>query len=114
MGRPVIEITCAVEGAYVAHCATMLHSVFTATAPGEVRASVLHGPDLSSRARERLRGMAEQCGAAIDFLAVPDEWCVGLPTEGFTGKATWYRIFVPDLLPDRERALFLDLDLIVR
>ena len=111
---PEIEIVCAVEGAYVAHCAAMLHSVLAAHAPGDVRIHVLHGPDLSGRARGRLGGMVDRCGAGVSFLAVPDEWCVGLPTEGFTGKATWYRIFVPQLLPDRDRALFLDLDLIVR
>jgi lipopolysaccharide biosynthesis glycosyltransferase len=44
---------------------------------------------------------------------VDDRRCEGLPTEGFTKKATWYRIFLPDLLPDIDRVLSLDVDVIV-
>jgi lipopolysaccharide biosynthesis glycosyltransferase len=51
--------------------------------------------------------------SSIDFVEVPDDMCSGLPTEGFTGKATWYRIFVPDLLPAVDRLLFLDADTVV-
>ena len=37
----------------------------------------------------------------------------GLPVEGFTRKATWYRIFLPRLLAGVDRLLFLDCDLVV-
>jgi lipopolysaccharide biosynthesis glycosyltransferase len=57
--------------------------------------------------------MVEGHDGSISFTAVPDDLCEGLPTEGFTGKATWYRIFLPDLFPNLDRILFLDLDLIV-
>ena len=97
----------------MAHAAAMLHSLLAQEAHAGTRIHLLHGPDLSSRARRRLAAMVAEQGGEISFVSVPDEWCRGLPTRGFTGKATWYRIFVPELLPDHERALFLDADLIV-
>jgi lipopolysaccharide biosynthesis glycosyltransferase len=52
-------------------------------------------------------------GGAVTFWEIADEACAGLPTKGFTRKATWYRIFLPELLPDVDRVLYLDADLIV-
>lgn len=51
--------------------------------------------------------------AEIRFVDVPDELLRGLPTEGFTGKATWFRTFLPDLLGELDRVLALDVDLII-
>jgi lipopolysaccharide biosynthesis glycosyltransferase len=45
---------------------------------------------------------------------VPDEAVAGFPTAGFTRKATWYRILLPDLLPQVDKLLYLDVDTIVR
>ena len=44
---------------------------------------------------------------------MPDSQVEGLPIKGFTRKATWYRIFLPDLLPDVEKVIYLDADCIV-
>jgi lipopolysaccharide biosynthesis glycosyltransferase len=73
----------------------------------------MHGPDLPSRSRELLAEMVGRSGGTLSFLQIPDELCAGLPIRGFTGKATWYRIFLPELLPDVNRVLSLDVDLIV-
>jgi lipopolysaccharide biosynthesis glycosyltransferase len=108
-----LHVACATEGDYVAHSAAMLHSLLTSTADMSVEIHYLHGPAFSPSDERLLAEMVEDNGGAISFVAVPDELCRGLPTEGFTGKATWYRIFLPDLFPDLDRALFLDLDLIV-
>jgi lipopolysaccharide biosynthesis glycosyltransferase len=49
----------------------------------------------------------------VKFWEIPDRWCAGLPTKGFTRKATWYRTFLPELLPDVSRVLYLDADVLV-
>ena len=108
-----LHIACATEGDYVAHSAAMLHSLLTSTTDVSVQVHYLHGPAFSPRDESLLAEMVEENGGAISFVAVPDELCLGLPTAGFTGKATWYRIFLPNLFPDLDRVLFLDLDLIV-
>jgi lipopolysaccharide biosynthesis glycosyltransferase len=79
----------------------------------DVRIHYLPGPGISAEDESRLAGMVERAGGSISFMRVTDEMLAGLPTEGFTRKATWYRIFLPELLPNVDRLLFLDLDLIV-
>lgn len=109
-----LRVACAVEGeAYVGHCAAMLHSLLVRNADSPLLIHYLHGDDTSSRGRTRLGEMVRRCGGEIHFHAVPERLIAGLPVKGFTRKATWYRIFLPELLPDASRVLYLDADLIV-
>ena len=109
-----LDIACAAEGAdYVAHSAAMLHSVLTRNRGHEVCVHYMHGPDIGDEQEESLAAMVAREGGSVSFLRIPDSAIDGLPTMGFTRKATWYRIFLPRLLPDVERILYLDADLIV-
>lgn len=109
-----LDIACATEGAgYVAHGAAMLHSVLVTQRGADVRIHYLHGPDMTQRQRARLAGMVDRLGGTVDFVYVGDNEIAGLPTKGFTRKATWYRIFLPELLPTVDRLLYLDADLLV-
>jgi lipopolysaccharide biosynthesis glycosyltransferase len=110
----VLEAACVIEGDYVPHTAAMLHSLLTSSSDVPVRVHYLHGPDFPPDDARLLTGMVEQNGGLISFVPVPEDILEGLPTEGFTGGATWYRIFLPDLLSSLSRVLFLDADLIVR
>jgi lipopolysaccharide biosynthesis glycosyltransferase len=109
----LLEVACAEEGDWVPHSAAMLHSLLVHHRDEEVRIHYLHGPDFSSEDGRLLKQMVEAHGGSISFIFIADDVCAGLPTEGFTGKATWYRIFVPEILQNLDRLLFLDLDLIV-
>jgi lipopolysaccharide biosynthesis glycosyltransferase len=110
--RP-IEIACAVEGDYVPHAATMLHSALAHRGARPLRVHYLHGPEHAKGDLELVAGMVEEGGGEIRFVEVSDERCRGLPTRGFTGKATWYRIFLPELAPHASRILCIDLDAVV-
>ena len=108
-----LDVACAAEGAeYVAHSATMLRSLLAAH-PGErIRIHYMH-TDIGWRDRRKLARMVRGDGGEITFRSVPDRRLRGVPTKGFTGKATWYRIFLPELHPDLDRILYLDSDLLV-
>jgi lipopolysaccharide biosynthesis glycosyltransferase len=108
-----LEVACVAEGDWVPHSAAMLHSLLAHHAETGVRIHYLHGPDFSSDDARLLEEMVEANQGRISFLPVSDQLLDGLPTKGFTGKATWYRVFLPELLPNVDRVLFLDLDLIV-
>ena len=109
-----LDVACAAEGeTYVAHSAAMLHSLLAANREHELHVHYMHGPDISTAMERRLAGMVEREGGRVSFIRVPDEMVEGLPTKDFTRKATWYRIFLPELLPDVARILYLDADLIV-
>ena len=109
----VLEVACAVEGGYVPHSAAMLDSVLAHSGGLPVRVHSLHGPDFSARDARAIEAMVATAGGSSSFVAVDDARCNGLPTKGFTGKATWYRVMLPDLLPQLDRVLCLDADLIV-
>jgi lipopolysaccharide biosynthesis glycosyltransferase len=109
-----VRVVCAVEGEdHVRHCAAMLHSLLVQHPQSGIGIDYLHGDDTSSRGRKRVAAMVARMGADISFHRVPDTWVRSLPVKGFTGKATWYRISLDELLPDADRILYLDLDLLV-
>lgn len=108
----VLHVGCAIEGDYVPHSAAMLHSVLHQSGSRGVHVHYMHGPDLPAAWRAPLTEMVQRHGGEISFVCVPDERCEGFPSEGFTGKATWYRILVAEMLPDVERILFLDADVL--
>jgi lipopolysaccharide biosynthesis glycosyltransferase len=108
-----MHVACVVQGDYLPHCAAMLHSVLSHQSARGVHVHFLHGPDLAERPVDELGSWLRDAGADLTVHRVDDERCAGLPTVGFTGKATWYRIFLPDLLGETDRVLFLDADLIV-
>jgi lipopolysaccharide biosynthesis glycosyltransferase len=91
----------------------MLHSLLVHNSQDKVFVDYLHGDDTSPRGRQKLRAMVADLGAEIAFHRVDDAWVTGLPIKGFTGKATWYRICLDELLPGAMRVLYLDADLLV-
>jgi lipopolysaccharide biosynthesis glycosyltransferase len=109
----VIHLACAAERNYLAHSAAMLVSALRNRGTEELEIHYLHGPRFPRRGRRRLTEMVEGLGGSISFVEIPDSAVAGLPTKGFTRKATWYRIFLPDLLPAVDRVLYLDVDTIV-
>ncbi|MEA2124765.1 MAG: hypothetical protein QOI80_1547 [Solirubrobacteraceae bacterium] len=109
-----VHVACAAEGrAYVAHSAVMLHSLLERSDGLGVEVHYLHGPRFDPADARLLRAMVEAGGGSIEFLEVPDPDLAGLPvTDQFT-KAMWYRIFLPELLPDLARVLYLDADTLI-
>ncbi len=91
----------------------MLHSLLVNQKGERVWIDYLHGDDTSARGRRRLAGMVGELGGEIAYRPVPDQAVAGLPIKGFTRKATWYRILLDKLLPDAERVIWLDSDLLV-
>jgi UDP-glucose/galactose:(glucosyl)LPS alpha-1,2-glucosyl/galactosyltransferase len=107
-----MHVACAAERNYLGHSAAMLHSVLANADGLEVEVHYMHGGDIRRRDEERLAAMVGAHGGRVEFLHVPDTAIEGLPTKGFTRKATWYRVLLPEMRPDLERALYLDSDLI--
>jgi lipopolysaccharide biosynthesis glycosyltransferase len=107
-------VALAVEGeSYLRHSAAMLHSLLWHHQNRPVLIDFLHCDDTSPRSRRRLAAMVSEMGGELRYHSIPDAWVTGLPVVGFTRKATWYRIWLERLLPDADRVLYLDVDLIV-
>lgn len=106
-----LELACAARRDYVPHCAAMLHSVLS-VAERPVRIHFLHGPDLRRSDSSRLERMVGEGGGEIAFRAISRQRVAGLPTLDFLPASHWYRVFLPELLPQVDRLLYLDADAI--
>ncbi|GAA4492452.1 glycosyltransferase family 8 protein [Pseudaeromonas paramecii] len=75
---------------------------------------VLH-EGLSLTAQQTLTQMVEEHpGAQIHFLDVGDYFAkMELHVHTIYNRATYYRLAIPDLLPDAKRGIYLDSDLII-
>jgi lipopolysaccharide biosynthesis glycosyltransferase len=90
----------------------MLHSVITHG--GEpVVVHYLHGPRFPHRKAQKLERMFVGHPAEIVFHEIPDRQLGGLPLDHRFGPAMWYRIFLPELLPELTQILYLDVDTLV-
>lgn len=107
------HVACSSTAVYAPHAATMLHSVLSNAGGHPVRITYLHGPTYPASTREKITGMVTGMGGAIDFLEIPDQRVEGLHTTTQFPRPMWYRIFLPELLPDVDKILYLDVDTIV-
>lgn len=106
------HLACVVEGDYGPHAAAMLSSVLATGDASAFEVHLLHGPDLAVETIDGLDRMVHQSGAAFSTHVIPDCWLDGFETIGFTGMATWYRLFLPEVLTEQDLVLFLDADLV--
>jgi lipopolysaccharide biosynthesis glycosyltransferase len=107
------HFACAADGAYIPHSAAMLHSMLAHRGEQSIHIHYLHGADFPSEAAEQLTEMVESHGAEISFLEVSDERVTDLPAWEYVSSTAWARIYLPELLPDVDRILYLDVDTIV-
>lgn len=108
-----LEIACAVVGDHLPHAAAMVASAIECGGEQDVTVHVMHDGCLPPRDWAAFAEMLGSAGIELRSHAIADERLAGLPTSGFTGKGSWYRIFLPGLLADVSRILYLDVDLLV-
>lgn len=107
-----LHVCCAADAAYAPHTGAMLHSVLVHRGERRVHVHYLHGPGFPSRDVVLLSEMVRREGGRIDFHEVADERVAGMPTVDGITAPMWYRVFLPELLPDVEHVLYLDADVI--
>jgi len=109
-----MEVACAADAAYVPYCAAMLHSLLATHADAAITVHFLHPPGLPQAGLDGLRSLVEgQPGAVFRSHAIAGERLAGLPVSDYFGPAMWYRLFLPELLPEQPRVLYLDVDILV-
>jgi lipopolysaccharide biosynthesis glycosyltransferase len=109
-----LHLGCSTDNAYLPHTAAMLHSMLSQAGGMQVCAHLLHGPALDLPDAQRVVEMVEAAGGRLLLHEIPDERIAGLPAMEYAGISTtmWYRIFLPELLGELDRILYVDVDTI--
>lgn len=110
----VLRLACGGDASYLVHNAAMLASVLEHRGDLDVEVFHLHGPPLPEPQAGQLAEMVDRGGATLRYLPVTSETAEALPGSRHLTVATWYRVFLPELLPDVDRILYLDADVLVR
>ena len=107
------HVSCSVD-AYIPHSAALLSSVLDHRGDDELVVHYLHGPEFPRDATGRLAGMFRDVdGAELVFHEIEPERVAGLGAPDYFSTANWYRIFLPELVPEADRVLYVDTDAVL-
>jgi UDP-glucose/galactose:(glucosyl)LPS alpha-1,2-glucosyl/galactosyltransferase len=108
-----LVVAVGLDDAYAPRTATVLRSCVLANPSADIAFEVFHDGSLTPANRERLTESASSKRSSARFHAVPSAQLQGLPTTLHFGSAVWLRFFIPDLLTESLRAIYLDSDTLV-
>lgn len=114
------HVTCSTDDNYLQHCVAMLCSLFENNKDMKMVVHLLVD-SLSQESRNTITSLSERYGNQAIFYDMKPEMLENIQLNDiqFNGKkmysiATYYRMFLPSLLPDDiDRVLYLDCDIIV-
>ncbi|GAB4128543.1 MAG: glycosyltransferase family 8 protein [Raineya sp.] len=107
-------IAVTIDNNYVQHCGTMLVSLFENNSDDNFLIFVIHN-GISSSDKNKLSKQVAIYNQLIEFIEIDESIIKHAPVSCHVSLATYYRILLPDVLPDYvTKVLFLDCDIIVR
>lgn len=107
-----LHLACAADEKYLPHCAAMLHSVFSTTGGAGIIVHFTHFPEFSREHLSALSNFVHDAGAEFDPICVDYETLAKLPSTAALPSVVWQRVLLPELLPNLDKVLYLDSDLI--
>lgn len=111
----MIHVACASDDAYAPHAAALIHSLAKTQGDRGVSIYYLHDHTLTSPIQATLKTYCDGLGVKLRFIKVEGGEATGkLPACSLIPELAWYRTLLPDLLPELDRVLYLDTDIIVR
>lgn len=113
IGGDIIHVACTADEAYAPHCAAMLASLFEHNEPAGVEVHYLHPADLRMTTRNAIEAFVTGFGARIRCHAFAEEAVAGLPSWPGLQPIMWYRVLLPERVPDLDRILYIDADALV-
>ena len=109
-----VVLTCAADERFSLPLAVMLYSAMkNFRGRGGISIYVVD-VGISPLSKSRIRRALRQFPVDLHWLRPPNvETIKNLPTTSHLPLATYYRLFIPDLLPDIDKAIYLDSDILV-
>ena len=109
----LLNIACSSDEAYVPHTAAMLNSLRNSNPRACIDLHYLYGHNLSAASRWKLNQFCKKLDINVSWVEVPQQLITGLPGSGYISDVVWHRIFMPELMPQLDRVLYLDCDVLV-
>jgi lipopolysaccharide biosynthesis glycosyltransferase len=106
-----IHITLAADSAYKRQLAVTLVSIATAHDPGTCSVAVLHQA-IPARDRDLISASVAE-SIELTWIDVHPDVLNGLRYPSWLTSSTLVRLLIPDLLPDVDRTIYLDSDIVV-
>lgn len=112
MGR-VYNIATAADAKYYVPMYVMLYSLFRNNSAIRVHIYILNN-NLSSAQKHDIESLAERYEQEVSWLDITNDVTAGFYTSAHVSVASYYRIFLPSLLPAHiDTVLYMDPDLLV-
>lgn len=113
MNQEAIHIACAADRNYLPHIATLLKSLSVNHGSEGVTVHFLHDATVDATQLAKLREQVEQSGMQLACHLPTESQLAGLPITERYPQVVWFRVLLPELLPDVDRVLYLDADTLV-
>ena len=114
--KETIHLFYACDDAFVKFTAVSLHSIMkNADRERKYHVHVLY-TDIAEETKARVLGMADEC-FEISFDNVSrylDNLCRRLPLRDYYSNTTYYRMFIADMFPAIDKAIYVDSDTVVQ
>ena len=108
-----MNIVCATDGNYLPHCAAMLQSLIANAEGNEINVYLILDNVSTEVLAMSIEYLWHICPSLNILKADPDD-VVGFPVNGHATVATYFRLLLPGLLPNKlNRVIFIDSDTIV-
>lgn len=108
-----MRVAFAVDDRYLEHSAAMLWSIAASQPEARVDARLLCSPNVPQARIDAVTAMLEGTPISLTTHRIAAEAVDGLPSWGRIPTTMWYRVLLPELLPEADRVLYLDVDVVV-
>lgn len=106
-----VQIAVSIDRGYLPHCATMLESLAESNRESEFHVHLLHR-GMQSADLESLRADLIRNGIQLSDYEIPASLINEFPRDKFH-ESCWYRALLPEVIPDLDKVLYLDSDMVV-
>lgn len=108
----MIHIAVGSDDGYAPHAATLIHSLAAQHGRGTLQITYYCDATLTASVRTVLAAYCEKLGVGLRFLDIDPARFQGLHANERLPLLCWYRVCLADYLPDVDRILYLDTDIV--